>query len=699
MSSIKLISLSVALIAVACSTPSPKPPATQPASQAVAPPPPPPPPPPLIPRGDLFGNPERAQGRLSPDGSYLSWIAPRDGVLNVWVQKVGDGEQARPITNDKSRGIRSHFWAYDGRTVLYIQDRGGDENFRLYAVNVDTNEEKDLTPLEGVRATVVGLSEDRPGVVLVGLNNRKPEWHDVYEIDLATAKRKLIYKNTKEFAGFVVNDKLRIVLAIKSQPDGSTDVMRRSGRRWRKVLTIPFEDGLTSQTLGLTDKGDLLMLDSRNRDKSALFRINVRTGRGKLVSENDKADLGQVLTHPVTDEPIAVSVDYLRSTWTVLDPGFQDDFAAIDRELDGDFFITSMTKDLKKWMVAEARSDAPTQYLVYERESKALKPLFTTRPALAKIDLAPMTPVVIKSRDGLDLVSYLTVPKGSDADGDGKVDAPIPLVLNVHGGPWARDSYGLSNEAQWFADRGYATLQVNFRGSTGFGKSFTNAGDGEWGKAMHNDLLDAVQWAVKEGIAKPDAIAVYGGSYGGYATLASLTFTPEAFTCGVDIVGPSNLMTLLSTIPPYWKSFFEQLARRVGDPRTEEGRTLLRERSPLTYADKIVRPLLIAQGANDPRVKQAESDQIVKAMEEKKIPVTYALFPDEGHGFARPQNRLAFYGVTESFLAKCLGGRAQPIVGDFMGSSITFPAGVGGVPGLQEAFEKHQSANAGAIKN
>ena len=696
MSSIKLLPLFSIMVAVGCSTPTPKPPATQPVSQAIAPPPPPPP---LISREDLFGNPERAQGRLSRDGAYLSWIAPRDGVLNVWVQKIGAGEQARPITADKSRGIRSHFWAYDGRTVLYIQDRGGDENFRLYAVNVETNEEKDLTPLEGVRARVVGLSEKRPGVVLVGLNNRKPAWHDVYEIDLASAKRKLVYKNTAEFGGFVVDDKLRIVLATKERPDGSTDVMRRSGRRWRKVLTIPFEDGLTSQPVSMTDKGDLLMIDSRNRDKSALFRVNVRTGKGELVTENDKADVGQVLTHPVTDEPMAVSVNYLRSTWTVLDDSVREDFETIDRELDGDFFITSMTQDLKQWMVAEARSDAPTRYLIYDREKKALTPLFTTRPALAKAELVPMKPVVIKSRDGLDLVSYLTLPKGSDADGDGKADAPVPMVLDVHGGPWARDTYGLNNTAQWFADRGYATLQVNFRGSTGFGKAFTNAGDREWGKAMHNDLLDAVEWAVKEGIAKPDAIAVYGGSYGGYATLASLTFTPEAFTCGVDIVGPSNLMTLLSTIPPYWKSFFEQLARRVGDPRTEEGRALLKERSPLTFADKIVRPLLIAQGANDPRVKQAESDQIVKAMEEKKIPVTYALFPDEGHGFARPENRLAFYGVTEAFLAKCLGGRAQPIAGDFTGSSITFPSGVGSVPGLKAAYEKHQAANAGAVKN
>ncbi len=695
------LQLAALAMVAACATPGPKPPASQPASQpatqAVAPPPAPPP---LIPREDLFGNPERAQGRFSPDGNYMSWLAPRDGVLNVWVQKVGDGEEARPITHDKSRGIRQHFWAYDGRTVLYIQDRGGDENFRLYAVNVETNEEKDLTPLEGVRAIVMGLSEERPGVVLVGLNDRKPEWHDVYEVDLATAKRKLVYKNTNEFGSFVADDNLRLVLATKERADGSSVVVRRlGGRRWRRVLVIPYEDGLTSYPLSLTDKGDLLMIDSRARDKSGLFRVDVRTGRSTLIAENDKADLSTVLTHPVTDEPLAVSVDYLRSEWTILDESVREDFEVIGRELEGDFAITSVTQDMKRWMLIEIRSDAPSRYLTYDRESKAVSPLFTTRPALADAPLVPMQPVIIESRDGLELVSYLTLPRGSDADGDGKPETPVPMVLDVHGGPWARDQYRLDVEAQWFADRGYATLQVNFRGSTGFGKTFTNAGDRQWGRTMHNDLIDAVESAVNEGITEKDTVAIYGGSYGGYATLAGLTFTPDTFACGVDIVGPSNLITLLSTIPPYWKSFFEQLARRVGDPRTEEGLALLKERSPLTHADKIVRPLLIAQGANDPRVKKAESDQIVTAMKEKGIPVTYALFPDEGHGFARPENRLAFYGVTESFLAKCLRGRAQPIGDDFTGSSITFPSGIDAIPGLEQAYQAHTAAGAGSVKN
>ena len=300
-----------------------------------------------------------------------------------------------------------------------------------------------------------------------------------------------------------------------------------------------------------------------------------------------------------------------------------------------------------------------------------------------------MWPQEIKSRDGLTLVSYLTLPKTADANNDGKSDKPAPMVLLVHGGPWARDAYGYSGYAQWLANRGYSVLSVNYRGSTGFGKSFVNKSDGEWAGTMHDDLIDAVDWAVKQGVTTKDQVAIMGGSYGGYATLVGLTFTPDTFKCGVDIVGPSNLNTLLATIPPYWAAFFEQFAKRVGDPRTEAGKQLLEERSPLTHVAKITKPLLIGQGANDPRVKQAESDQIVKAMQDKKIPVTYVLFPDEGHGFARPENNKAFNAITENFLAKCLGGRAQPIGEDLKGSSVTVPTGADGVEGLSAALQAH----------
>jgi dipeptidyl aminopeptidase/acylaminoacyl peptidase len=323
---------------------------------------------------------------------------------------------------------------------------------------------------------------------------------------------------------------------------------------------------------------------------------------------------------------------------------------------------------------------------VYDRGTKSLTQLYVGRPKLEGVALPPVCPVEIRSRDGLSLVSYLTLPVGTDPDGDCRPNAPLPLVVNVHGGPWGRDTYGYNSESVWLANRGYASLQVNFRASTGLGKDFLAKGDRQWGRTMHDDLLDGIDWAVKNRIARADKVAIYGGSYGGYAVLWGMTNTPERFACGVGIVAPSNLNTLLTSIPPYWESFKEQMYRRVGDPRTEEGKALLRERSPLTYVERINKPLLIGQGANDPRVKVAEADQIVSAMEAKKIPVTYVLYPDEGHGFARAPNRTSFYAVAEGFLSRCLGGRYEPVGNDFRGASITVPKGVEYVPGLKESL-------------
>ena len=350
--------------------------------------------------------------------------------------------------------------------------------------------------------------------------------------------------------------------------------------------------------------------------------------------------------------------------------------------------MVSRTLDDSRWVVVTDDPRSGVSSHLYDRRAGTVTKLFDQRPTLAGQPLQPMHAREIRTRDGLTMVSYLSLPPGSDADGDGRPDQPVPMVLNVHGGPWGRDAYGFDPEHQWLANRGYAVLAVNFRASTGFGKAFVNAGDKQWAAKMHDDLLDAVDWAVREKVTIPDKVAIYGGSYGGYATLVGLAFTPERFACGVDIVGPSNLETLLASIPPYWKSFFEDLARRVGDPRTESGKQLLRERSPLWRADQIRRPLLIAQGANDPRVKQAESDQIVTAMKAKNLSVTYVLYPDEGHGFARPQNRTSFYAISEAFLSTCLGGRFEPVGNDFAGSSLQVPEGARYVPGLVEALER-----------
>jgi dipeptidyl aminopeptidase/acylaminoacyl peptidase len=330
---------------------------------------------------------------------------------------------------------------------------------------------------------------------------------------------------------------------------------------------------------------------------------------------------------------------------------------------------------------------APASAYLYDRKAGTITKLFDQRPALAKAPLVPMQSLELKARDGLTLISYLSLPPGSDTNGDGVPESPVPMVLNVHGGPWGRDTYGFDNEHQWLANRGYAVLSVNYRGSTGLGKGFVNASNKEWAGKMHDDLLDAVEWAVKQRVTTSDKVAIYGGSYGGYATLVGMTFTPDAFACGVDIVGPSNLATLLASIPPYWKSFYEEFAVRVGDPRTEEGKKLLADRSPISRVDAIKKPLLIAQGANDPRVKRAESDQIVKAMKDKNLPVTYVLYPEEGHGFAQPANRTSFYAIAEGFLSQCLGGRYQPVGDDFKGAKLEVLEGQQYVPGLEAALK------------
>jgi dipeptidyl aminopeptidase/acylaminoacyl peptidase len=642
---------------------------------------------PVIPRTALFGNPEKAQARLSPDGKYISYIAPKDGVLNVWVGPRADPGAAKPMTSDTKRGIRQHFWAYDNKHVLYIQDVGGDENFHLYATDVVSGNTRDLTPYKGAKAEVVGLSWKKPGSVAVGLNDRVPEWFDLWEVNIATGKRTLIEQNSQEFAGFDTDLDLRPRLALKNLPAGG-EIFRKSGGKWVSLLKYSQEDSLTTATIGVESSGSsALMLSSVGRDKSALVRVDIASGKQTVLGASDQADVESVWTDPRTRAPQAYAVNYLKPEISVLNKAVQKDVELLSRELGDGFTIGNRTLDDTAWTVATNDALAPSSSYLYDRKAGKLTKLFDTRPALLQSPLVPMQSLELKARDGMTLVSYLSLPPGSDANGDGVPETPVPLVLNVHGGPWGRDTYGFDNEHQWLANRGYAVLAVNFRSSTGFGKAFVNAGDRQWGARMHDDLLDAVDWAVKTKITTADKVAIYGGSYGGYATLAGLAFTPDAFACGVDIVGPSNLQTLLASIPPYWKSFYEEFATRIGDPRTEEGRKLLTERSPLSRADAIKKPLLIAQGANDPRVKQAESDQIVKAMKEKNIPVTYVLYPEEGHGFAEPANRTSFYAIAEGFLAQCLGGRYEPVGNDFKGANLKVVEGAQHVPGLPEALE------------
>jgi dipeptidyl aminopeptidase/acylaminoacyl peptidase len=643
---------------------------------------------PLIPRRVLFGNPDKTMARISPDGTRIGYLAPVDGVLNVWVGPIDDPEAAEPVTKDTYRGIRFYLWAYTNEHILYIQDKDGDENWRLYSVNLTSGEIKDLTPIEEVQARIEHVSLNFPDEVLVGLNNRDPQLHDIYRLNINTGEMDLIQENPG-FSGFETDDDYRVRLALQITPDGGSKILKPAqDGEWEPFLKIEMEDTLTTVPIGFDRAGAVLyMIDSRGRDTAGLFALDPETGKRTLLAEDVRADVDDVMRHPAERNVQAAAFKYERKEWQVIDESVAEDLAYLRTVADGDVEVVSRSvPDDQAWIVAYLMDDGPVRYYLYDRGQRRASFLFTDREALENTPLAKMHPTVIQSRDGMDMVCYYTLPLDSDSDDDGRPDQPVPMVLFPHGGPWGRDSWGYDPYHQWLANRGYAVLSVNFRASTGFGKAFINAGNLEWGAKMHDDLIDAVDWAVAEGIADPDRVAIMGGSYGGYATLAGLTFTPEKFACGVDIVGPSNLVTLLETIPPYWTPQIELFTTRVGDHRTEEGRAFLEERSPLAFAERICRPLLIGQGANDPRVKQAESDQIVGAMQENGIPVTYVLYPDEGHGFARPENRLSFNATAEAFLARCLEGRFEPIGDDFEGSSISVPVGVEGVPGLGEAL-------------
>jgi dipeptidyl aminopeptidase/acylaminoacyl peptidase len=640
----------------------------------------------LIPRKVLFGNPERTAPFLSPDGTKIAFTAAVDGVMNLWVAPVDDIAAAKPVTQEKRRPIMKYFWARNGDYLLYMQDQAGNENFHLYAVELATNTTRDLTPFKNVRAEVLADSYERPDELLVGLNNRDQRWHDVWLINVVTGESKLVLKNEGFTTTFADND-LAVRLAAKSLPDGGQEYFRFDGTEWKPFMTIPGGDALTTDPLFFTaDDKSFYMIDSRGRDKSALVKIDFATRKSTLLAEPDKADIAYVIKHPQTHEVLAYASEYERMEWTAFKAETKSDIAFLDKQVTGHWSVLSQSKDGNLWTIWVDNHGEPIKFALFDRKKRALKTLFTARPNLEGAPLPRVHPNIIKARDGLNLVSYVTLPKGSDTNADGIPDKPLPLVLHVHGGPWFRDSAAYHPSNAWFANRGYAVLSVNFRGSTGFGKAFVNAGDREWGGKMQDDLIDAVDWAVKERIAQKDKVAIYGASYGGYAALVGLTSTPKKFACGVSIVGPSNLQTMLANIPPYWSSMLDTFKRRVGDPATPAGKRLLRDRSPLFRADKIERPLLIAQGANDPRIKQTEANQIVRAAARKGRPVTYVLYADEGHGFARPENRLSFYAISEAFLAQCLGGRAEPIGSDFAGSSVAVPSGKQHIDGLKEAL-------------
>ena len=644
---------------------------------------------PLIERSKLFGNPSRSGASLSPNGQWLSWLAPRDGVMNIWVAPVSNLGAAKPLTVSKDRPIRQSFWAPDSSMVMYVQDKGGDENFLLYGIDIVSGLERTLTPFEKTRVQVINVSPLIKDRILVGLNNRDARWHDVHSLELKTGKLTEVMRGDG-YAGFLADANLAIRMALRPNADGGYDffTVNNNTVEEKSIASTTLEDSLTTQPGGFTTDGKTLYwIDSRGRNTAALIAQDVATGKTRVIGESPRADISNTMSNPKTGEIEAYAVTYLRDEWVAIDSTIGADLAWLREQLKGDVSVTTRTDDDQLWTVAVDPVVASPSVHLFDRKQRKLTQLYVSRPELAGAPLQAMHPIELKSRDGLTLPSYLTLPPGSDSNGDGRPEAPVPLVLLVHGGPWARDDFGYNPYHQWLANRGYAVLSVNYRGSTGFGKSFIEAANLEWAGKMHDDLIDAVQWAIDQKVSPADKIAIMGGSYGGYATLVGLTFTPTTFACGVDIVGPSNLETLLKTIPPYWTAGIQQFHRRMGNPNTPDGLALLKERSPLYKAGNIAKPLLIGQGANDPRVNQAESDQIVNAMQQKGIPVTYVLFPDEGHGFARPENNIAFNAVTENFLATCLGGRAEPIGATVKSSSARVPVGAAFTPGLEAALK------------
>ena len=611
----------------------------------------------LIPRQVLFGNPERATPRLSPDGARLAWLAPRDGVLNVWLAPVNpqtgvDLDQAEVVTDDRDRGIRTFDWAHDNRHLLYLQDTGGDENWRLYDVDLQTMERRDLTPFDGVQAQIIATEKDFPTELLIGLNKDNPQLHDVYRLDLTTGELAKEVDNPG-FAAWLADSKLVVRCAFAPLEDGGMQVLVRDSADddWRLLREVTVRDALTTDPVAFSADGKSLMLiTSAGAETARLVSIDLATGAEEVLAQDDEADVNAVRLDPHTKQPQVVTVLKDRSEYLVLDPAVDADVTAIRGLHPGDPVLSSADHSDMTWLVAFTNDAGPVHYFAYDRGSQTGRFLFEHQPQLSKYTLSAMEPFTYQARDGLTIHGYATFPADGPKTG-------LPMVLNVHGGPWARDVWGYDPNAQWLANRGYLCVQVNFRGSTGYGKSFVNAGDREWGARMQDDLTDAVAFAVAQGWADPARVAIFGGSYGGYAALAGAAFTPDVYCCAVDIVGPSNLKTLIETIPPYWAPLIAQFHRRVGDPATEE--EFLWSRSPLSRADQIRIPLLIAQGANDPRVKQAESEQIVAALRAANIPCDYMLFPDEGHGFAKPENRMIFYTAAEKFLARYLGGRSE----------------------------------------
>lgn len=619
----------------------------------------------LIDREVFFGNPEYAGAQISPDGKYISFIKPFNGTMNIWVKGVDEPfSAARPMTNDTARPVRQYFWSRDGKYILFVQDKGGDENFNVYAINpsdkpaagADVPVARNLTDAKGVRADIAAVPQSDADALFVTINERDKAWPDLYKVKISTGQRTLVSENKDRYSGMVFDNTDKLRLAVRSGQNGDTEILKiGDDGKAAKIYSCDVFETCSPLRFNKDNKRFYLQTNKGNSDLIELDLLDVDTGKVEKVEGDplNKVDLGNVSFSDVTHEIIATAYedDRVRIDWK--DKSYQKDYDLIKKKLgDREISFNSSTKDESKFIVATYSDVDPGTVWLYDRKTQNLVKLYQVREKLDRNALSPMKAVRYKSSDGLEIPAYLTLPKGVEAKN-------LPVVIFPHGGPWGRDSWGYNTFAQFLANRGYAVLEPNFRASTGYGKKFLNAGNNEWGQKMQDDLTWGVKYLIDQGIADPKRVGIMGGSYGGYATLAGVAFTPDTYAAAVAIVAPSNLKTLLESVPPYWEAIRTVFYKRMGDPNTPEGLAQMKRQSPLYSADKIKTPLMVVQGANDPRVNKREADQIVIALRDRNYPVEYLVAPDEGHGFARPVNNSAMIAASEKFLAKHLGGRYQ----------------------------------------
>jgi dipeptidyl aminopeptidase/acylaminoacyl peptidase len=620
--------------------------------------------PPLIDREIFFDNPEIAGAQISPDGKFIAFRKPLKGTMNIWVKRADEPfDKARPLTNRTDRPVSSYFWSRDGKYILFVQDKGGDENFNVYAVNpaespatsAEVPTARNLTEAKNVRAFIYGVPETDPDVIYVGLNDRDKAWHDVYKVKISTGERTLVMENKDRLQGVIFDNTDKMRLALRVPQSGDTEILLLDGEKPRVIYTCNVFESCSPVRFHKDNKRVYLTTNKGNPDLAQLALLDVATGKEELVETDPmkRVDFGGAAFSDVTDEIVATTYNDERVRYYFKNKDFEDAYKFIQGKLPNrDINFVSSTKDENLWLVAANSDVEPGEVYLFDIRNKKLTLQYKAREKLPREALSPMKAVRYKSSDGMEIPAFLTLPKGVPAKN-------LPAVIVPHGGPWARDYWGYNGQAQFLANRGYAVLQPNFRASTGYGKKFLNAGNNEWGQKMQDDLTYGVRYLVEQGIADPKRVGIMGGSYGGYAALAGVTFTPELYAAAVAIVAPSNLRTLLETIPPYWEAGRTIFYKRMGDPNTPEGKAQIERQSPLSHVAKIKTPLLVVQGANDPRVNKRESDQIVIALRERGFPVEYMVAPDEGHGFARPVNNMAMIAKTEKFLAKYLGGRFQ----------------------------------------